>query len=151
MFISLCDRINSKKKRTVPMLKSIKVMLVPNNKQRTRLFQYAGASRFAYNWALRKEMDSLLANKGFIPDGDLRKEFTRLKKQPEYAWTNTVSNDVMKQAVKDLCTAYKQFFKKQKQPGYQLYSEKFLQHLKRIGKTPSYYDRNGHPKFNMTA
>ena len=32
------------------MVKAIKVMLIPNNVQKTKLFQYAGASRFAYNW-----------------------------------------------------------------------------------------------------
>ena len=36
------------------MVKAIKVMLIPNNVQQTKLFQYAGASRFAYNWALAK-------------------------------------------------------------------------------------------------
>ncbi len=30
------------------MVKAIKVMLIPNNVQKTKLFQYAGASRFAY-------------------------------------------------------------------------------------------------------
>ena len=35
------------------MVKAIKVMLIPNNVQQTKLFQYAGASRFAYNWALK--------------------------------------------------------------------------------------------------
>ena len=37
------------------MIKAIRVMLLPNNKQKTKLFQYAGTSRFAYNWALAKE------------------------------------------------------------------------------------------------
>ena len=37
------------------MVKAIKVMLIPNNVQKTKLFQYAGASRFAYNWALARE------------------------------------------------------------------------------------------------
>ena len=34
------------------MIKAIKVMLLPNHVQTTKLFQYAGAARFAYNWAL---------------------------------------------------------------------------------------------------
>ena len=34
------------------MVKAIKAMLIPNNVQKTKMFQYAGASRFAYNWAL---------------------------------------------------------------------------------------------------
>ena len=37
------------------MVKAIKVMLLPNNVQKTKMFQYAGASRFAYNWALARE------------------------------------------------------------------------------------------------
>ena len=37
------------------MVKAIKVMLIPNNVQKTKMFQYAGASRFAYNWALARE------------------------------------------------------------------------------------------------
>ena len=38
------------------MVKAIKVMLIPNNEQKTKMFQYAGASRFAYNWALAREI-----------------------------------------------------------------------------------------------
>lgn len=34
------------------MIRSLRIKLLPNNKQRTKLFQFAGASRFAYNWAL---------------------------------------------------------------------------------------------------
>ena len=34
------------------MIKTIRVMLIPNNKQNTKLFRYANTARFAYNWAL---------------------------------------------------------------------------------------------------
>lgn len=37
------------------MVKAVRVMLEPNNVQQTKMFQYAGAARFAYNWALAKE------------------------------------------------------------------------------------------------
>ena len=40
------------------MVKAIKVMLIPNNVQKTKMFQYAGASRFAYNWALAMEKEN---------------------------------------------------------------------------------------------
>ena len=40
------------------MVKAIKVMLIPNNVQKTKMFQYAGASRFAYNWALVREKEN---------------------------------------------------------------------------------------------
>ena len=38
--------------------KSHKSNLIPNNVQKTKMFQYAGASRFAYNWALAREKES---------------------------------------------------------------------------------------------
>ena len=93
------------------MIKTVRVMLIPNNKQKTRLFQYAGASRWAYNWALGKQQENYKNGGKFISDNDLRKELTQLKKSEEYAWLNNVSNNVMKQAVKDACDSYKRFFK----------------------------------------
>ena len=93
------------------MIKTIRVMLLPNNKQKTKLFQYANTARFAYNWALGREQENYRNGGKFISDGDLRKEFTQLKKTDEYAWLNRVSNNVTKQAIKDACEAYRDFFK----------------------------------------
>ena len=93
------------------MVKAIKVMLIPNNVQQTKLFQYAGASRFAYNWALAREKENYEKGGRFIPDTELRKEFTRLRNSDEYAWLLNISNNVTKQAIKDACSAYKNFFK----------------------------------------
>lgn len=94
------------------MIKSIKVRLNPNNKQVTKLFQYAGCARFAYNWALAKEKESYDNNNGFISDIELRREFTQLKGTNDYSWLNGVSNNVTKQAIKDACNAYKRFYSK---------------------------------------
>ena len=93
------------------MIKSIKVRLNPNNKQLTKLFQYAGCSRFAYNWAIAREQENCKQGNKFLSDNDLRKEFTQLKKLEKYKWLNEVSNNVTKQAIKDACNAYKKFFK----------------------------------------
>ena len=93
------------------MVRAIKVMLIPNNVQKTKMFQYAGASRFAYNWALAREKENYEKGGRFIPDTELRKEFTRLRNSDEYAWLLNVSNNVTKQAIKDACSAYKNFFK----------------------------------------
>ena len=86
-------------------------MLIPNNKQITKLFQYAGTARFAYNWALAREQENHENGGKFISNNDLRKEFTTLKHTDEYAWLNNVSNNVTKQAIKDACESYKRFFK----------------------------------------
>ena len=116
-------------------------MLIPNNKQRTKLFQYANTARFAYNWALGKEQENYKNGGKFISDGDLRKEFTQLKKTEEYAWLNKISNNVTKQAIKDACDAYKRFFKG---------LEKFPRFKSRKHSTPSFYQDNIKIQFTDT-
>ena len=92
------------------MVKAIKAMLIPNNVQKTKMFQYAGASRFAYNWALAREIENYEKGGKFISDAELRKEFTKLRHSDEYAWLLSISNNVTKQAIKDACIAYKNLF-----------------------------------------
>ncbi|MCI9369144.1 MAG: IS200/IS605 family element transposase accessory protein TnpB [Lachnospiraceae bacterium] len=123
------------------MIKTIKVKLCPNRKQETRMFQYAGASRFAYNWALAKEQENYKNGGKFISDADLRKEFTQRKKTEEYAWLNHVSNNVTKQAIKDACHAYKRFFKG---------LGKFPRFKSRKHSIPSFYQDNVKIKFTDT-
>ena len=123
------------------MIKTIRVMLLPNNKQKTRLFQYANTARFAYNWALSREQENYKNGGKFISDGDLRKEFTQLKKVDEYSWLNNISNNVTKQAIKDAYNAYKRFFK-----GY----SKFPKFKSRKYSTPSFYQDNVKIQFTDT-
>ena len=95
------------------MIETIKIQLRPNNKQLTKLFQYAGCSRFAYNWIIAREQENYKQGNKFLSDNELRKEFTQLKKQENYKWLNNISNNVTKQAIKDACNSYKRFFKGQ--------------------------------------
>ena len=123
------------------MIKTIRVMLLPNNKQKTKLFQYAGTARFAYNWALAREKENHGNGGKFISDGDLRKEFTQLKKTDKYEWLNKISNNVTKQAIKDACNAYKRFFKGQ---------AKFPRFKSRKNSSPSFYQDNVKIQFTDT-
>ena len=93
------------------MIKTIKVMLCPNNRQKTKLFACAGLARFAYNWALNYEQKNYESGNPFIFDCDLRKIFTALKSEKEYQWLNSYSNNIPKQAIKDAVKAYQNFFK----------------------------------------
>ena len=93
------------------MIKTIKVMLKPNKKQITKLFQSAGVSRFAYNWALGIEIENYKNGGKFISNYDLRREFTLLKQKAEYQWLNDYSNNITKQAIKDCCKSFQSFFK----------------------------------------
>lgn len=123
------------------MIKSIKVMLLPNNKQNTKMFQYSNTARFAYNWAIAREQENYKKGGKFITDNDLRKEFTQLKKQEEYQWLNEVSNNVTKQAIKDACNTYKRFFKGQ--CSYPKFKSKRKS-------TPSFYQDNVKIQFSET-
>lgn len=116
-------------------------MLLPNNKQKTKLFQYANAARFAYNWALGREQENYKNGGKFISDGDLRKEFTQLKKTDECSWVNNISNNVTKQAMKDACEAYRDFFK-----GY----TKFPRFKSKKHSVPKFYQDNVKIQFTDT-
>ena len=86
-------------------------MLIPSNKQRGKMFQYANANRYIYNWTLEQQKLNYDNGGKFISDGDLRKKLTKLKKTEDYKWLNSISNNVTKQSVKDACDSYKRFFK----------------------------------------
>lgn len=109
------------------MIKTIRVMIIPNNKQSTRLFQFAGTARFAYNWALN--------------DGELRKRFTNFKKEPENIWLYDISNNVCKKAIKDAVDAYKRFFKG---------LSNFPRYKSRKRSRPSFYIDTSKIKFTKT-
>lgn len=92
------------------MILAKKIRLYPTAEQEYKLWQSVGTARFIYNWALNKQEENYKNGGKSIKDNDLRKEITQLKKD-ELPWLNEVSNNVAKQAVKDCCNAYKNFFK----------------------------------------
>ncbi len=92
------------------MILAKKVRLYPTKEQEQKLWQSVGTARFIYNYTLAKQEENYKNGEKFISDGIIRKELTQLKKS-ELIWLNEVSNNVTKQAVKDACNAYKNFFK----------------------------------------
>lgn len=93
------------------MILSQKVRLKPTPGQEEKLWQSVGTARFIYNYTLAKQEENYKNGGKFINDGDLRKEITLIKQTDQYKWLKEVSNNVAKQAVKDACNAYKNFFK----------------------------------------
>ncbi len=127
------------------MIKSIKIKLHPNHKQQTQMFRTLNCSRYAYNWAIATQMQNFKDGNKFIGEFELRRMFTEHKKENE--WLYAVSNDALKQSIKDACTAYKNFFDKQKKKGYEKYTDRQKQHAKETGKLLTVYNMQGHPKF----
>lgn len=114
------------------MILSRKVRLKPTKKQEQKMWQSVGTARFVYNWTLNRQEENYKNGGKFISDNELRKEITQLKKD-ELSWLNEVSNNVAKQAVKDCCTAYKNFFTgKSKRPKFK----------SRKKSKPSFYNDN---------
>lgn len=92
------------------MIHGKKVRLKPTKEQEIQLWKSVGTARWAYNWALGKQEENYKKDKKVLSDNLLRKELTVLKQTNEYSWLYDVSNNITKQAIKDLCEAYKKFF-----------------------------------------
>jgi len=98
----------------IQMIKGLKVKLKVNNKENTKLFGSAGVSRWAYNYALSRTEEYFKETGKFLGDREIRKEITKLKQTEKYSWLYDYSNNITKQAVKDACTAFSNFFKELK-------------------------------------
>jgi putative transposase len=120
-------------------------MLLPNNKQFTKLMSTANAARYAYNWTVDLQIEHYQQNQKYLSDSECRKKFTEHKK--EKWWLYKVSNNAAKQAIKDCCNAFWDFVTEKKKPGYKPYSKKQIEHAARIGKKLTRYDMQCHPKF----
>lgn len=81
--------------------KAFRIRLHPNNKQETMMSRYAGAARYVYNWTL----DQFYKNH-IYDEHAIRKAFTQYKKLPGNEWLNDISNDVLKQSIRDACAAW---------------------------------------------
>ena len=112
-------------------MKTYKVKLKLNNKQKTRLFRNASVSRFAYNLTIELQEENYKKGNKFLSDSEIRKIITK-RKQNDLAWLYDYNCDIVKQAVKDACRAYKKFFnKKSKKPRF---------HSKKNSRTSFYID-----------
>ncbi|MGC5003940.1 RNA-guided endonuclease InsQ/TnpB family protein [Streptomyces sp. DT203] len=85
--------------------------LYPNGPQRSALARAFGCARVVYNDALRAREDARANGDVFPKTGDLsRLLITEAKKTTERAWLGTVSAVVLQQSLRDLDTAYRNFF-----------------------------------------
>lgn len=92
--------------------KSIKIRLLPTEEQEVLMLKSSGCSRFAYNWALNKCNEKYKNNEKYSI-ANIRKEFTKLKKEEKFKWLNEVSSKVTQESIRNLDKAFKSFFNKQ--------------------------------------
>ncbi|MFD4758879.1 RNA-guided endonuclease InsQ/TnpB family protein [Streptomyces sp. NPDC058439] len=85
--------------------------LYPNGPQRTALAQAFGCARVVYNDALRARETARAAGEPFVKTGSLSELLiTEAKKTEKRAWLRDVSAVVLQQSLRDLDTAYRNFF-----------------------------------------
>ena len=95
------------------VIRGYKTELDLNNVQRTACLKHAGCARFAYNWGLARKQAAYKAGEKVPSALDLHKELNALK-QSDYPWMYEVSKCAPQEALRDLDTAYKHFFRKLK-------------------------------------
>lgn len=113
------------------IIKGYKTELRLNNVQKTMCLKSAGVARFAYNWGLRIKIDEYEATKKSPNAIELHRRLNCLK-QSDYPWMYDVSKCCAQEALRDLDTAFKNFFRRVKQgetPGF----PKFKSRHKGIG------------------
>jgi len=94
------------------MLRAIKIRLYPNKAQEQTLNKVLGCYRFVYNKTLALKQNAYKENKINLSLTDLSKYFHgTLLKNEDYAWLKEQNTKVMKQAIRQMLTAYERFFK----------------------------------------
>ena len=97
------------------MLRGIKVRLYPTKEQTIELNKVLGCYRFVYNHLLSLKQQAYNDEKKSLGLNELSKYFHgELLKKQEYSWLNEQNTKVLKQALRQMLTAYNNFFKQSK-------------------------------------
>lgn len=91
--------------------KAYKTELNPNKAQISLLKKSIGTARFAYNWGLSRRIEEYNNTGKSSSAIDQHKQLNKLK-QDSFPWIYEVSKSIPQEALRDLDTAYKNFFRK---------------------------------------
>ena len=105
------------------MLRAIKIRLYPNKEQATMFNKLLGCYRVVYNQCLSRKIESY-KNEGKTENLSTLGQFVHheLLKNDNFIWLREQNTKVLKQAVKDMLTAYKNFF--EQHTGYPKFKSK---------------------------
>ncbi|MER5400690.1 RNA-guided endonuclease TnpB family protein, partial [Streptomyces sp. NPDC002599] len=84
--------------------------LYPSAGQREALARAFGCARVVFNDALRVREEARAAGLGFVTSAELSRQLTASKRTPERVWLGEVSAVILQQSLRDLDTAYRNFF-----------------------------------------
>ncbi|GHO78545.1 transposase [Ktedonobacter sp. SOSP1-85] len=92
------------------MIRGYRVELDLNNEQQTLCRKHAGASRWAYNYGLRRKREAYKAGEKTPTAIDLHREINALK--ASMPWMYEISKCAFQEGLRDLDNAFKHFFRK---------------------------------------
>lgn len=95
--------------------RAYKYRIYPNTEQQERLAYQFGASRFTYNYFLRQRIDHYASTGEGLTYHATALMLTELKRQIEFEWLDEAHSQILQQALRDLDTAYSNFFNKHAQ------------------------------------
>lgn len=93
------------------MKRAYKFKIKPTIKQQQQLLQSFGCARFIYNWGLDLKIKAYKDLKISVSYIDLAKQLTQLKKTEEHKWLNDIPAVSLQQSLRNLDTAYSNFFR----------------------------------------
>ena len=97
------------------MLRAIKIRLYPNKEQEQTLNKTLGCYRFVYNHMLALKQEAYKRDKTNLGLCELSKYFYgTLRKDEQYAWLKEENTHVMQQAIRQMLSAYDNFFNQHK-------------------------------------
>ena len=97
------------------MLRAIKIRLYPNKTQEQEFNKILGCYRFVYNHMLARKQEVYKTDKINLGLNELSKYFHHeLLNDEQYFWLKEQNTKVMKQAIRQMLTAYDKFFKEHK-------------------------------------
>ena len=97
------------------MLRAIKIRLYPNKEQEQTLNKVLGCYRFVYNHMLALKQKEYNENKKSLGLKELSRHlFHELLKDEQYPWLKEQNTNVMSQSIRQMLTAYDNFFKQHK-------------------------------------
>jgi len=129
------------------MEKAYKFRIYPNTNQIQQIQRTYGCCRFSFNHFLAKKIELYAEGGETLNFVSLCRELTKLKQ--EYDWLQEVDSTALQSAMKDLDTAYQNFFRRVKQgrkPGFPKFKSKKNHNksykAKRVGDNIAVFDRH---------
>jgi putative transposase len=126
------------------MIRAHKIRIFPNKEQTIGLLKACGCARFSYNWALSEWKSQYEA--GLKPtEGKLRAQLNAIKRE-KFPWMLESTKCAPQQAIRNLGTAFGNFFKAVKQgkkAGYPKFKKK--------GHKDSFYIDNVNPLIKVSS